>query len=388
MSRHSTVTLHAAQRFLMAHLNQMLDSGKYGEPIMLHSSPGVGKSAIIAQTGRALKSRFEEVFKAEFKIWDVRVGAQQESDIQGIPHPSESGEVIEGVFTKDMAFSTPPWWPKEGQCGILLLDELANSPIPNQHACYRTIHDRSIHNGKTLPPGVIVIAAGNTKEDKTGAKGIVPALARRFMTHLFIKPSAEEFMIHAMEVAMHPTVIAYIAYDNSKIAKHPRPGELGFPCPANWESMSNLLWNRYMDDHLREIGVVGGIGAVEGTEFIGFMRNEKFFPNFDEVEKTGRYTLPTSEDFDRGGIWAIVMATTVRLINHLDGDDVSSESKKKANNLAAILRELDVSTAGIAFRTLKTANKSVISLILRDRELSELSSIITEVLQRASSMVN
>lgn len=385
---HSTVTLHTAERFLMAHLYQMLDTGTYGEPIMLHSSPGVGKSAIIHQCGFKVKDRFEEVFNAKFKIWDVRVGAQQESDIQGIPHPSDTGEVINGVFTKDMAFSTPPWWPKEGECGILLLDELANSPIPNQHACYRVVHDRSIHNGKTLPPGVIVIAAGNTKADKTGAKGIVPALARRFMAHLFIKPSAEEFMVYAMNKNLHPMVISYLGYDNSKISKHPLPGELGFPCPANWESVSNLLYNPYMDKDLREIGVIGGLGPVEGTEFIGYMRNERYYPNFEEVERTGEYTLPTDSDFDRGGVWAVVISTTTRIMNHLSGDEVSEESKKKANNLAAILREMDVSTAGIAFRTMKSADKSVLSLILRDKALKDLSSLVTDVLQRASSMVN
>ena len=376
-------SLKQASDFIIASGKQMCDDLKPAEAVMLHSSPGVGKSAVIHESGEEMKDMFEKAFNAKFKIWDVRVGAQQESDIQGIPYPT-TVDVVDGLEIKDMMFSTPSWFPREGECGILLLDELANAPIPNQHACYRTIHDRTIHNGRKLPDGVMVIAAGNTKEDKTGAKGIVPALARRFQAHFFIEPSAEDFITHAMRMRFHPAVAGYVGYKPADITTKSQAGEYGFACPANYESVSKMLKNNYMTPELREMGIISCLGSVTGSDFIGFLRNEKWLPNYKKVCETGTYELPDGADTDRGIMFTIVSATAMQILDRIWDEKHTDE---EVDNLAEILKKFDVSTAGIAFRSMKRADKKALSKIMTGN-FNKLRSVLQDVLTRTEAMAN
>lgn len=380
-------TLLDAREFIIAAAKQMADSGKPAEGVMLHSSPGVGKSAVVNGLGGEIGDLFEQTFNAKFKVWDVRVGSMQESDIQGIPYPTTVGVADDGREIKDMQFSTPMWFPKEGECGILFLDELSNAPIANQHACYRLVHDRTIHNGTKLPAGVMIAAAGNTKEDKTGAKGIVPALARRFQAHFFIEPTVEEFNIYAFRNGLHSSVIAFLSYDPSKLVGHSLAGEYGFPCPANWESVSNILQNKYLSDSLREAGVLSCVGTSVGTEFIGFLRNADYLPNFEKVRRTGEYELPKNADVDRGIAFTIISATAAQLLQDLTSPvALTAEQKAGADNLANILTKFDVSTMGVTFRSVKRANPQALAKIIGDKAYPKLATALKDVVTRASSM--
>lgn len=376
-------TLSQAKDFIMATCRQMAEEKKRGEPVMLHSSPGVGKSAIIHEIGADIKDLFEEAFDAKFKIWDVRVGAQQESDIQGIPYPT-TVDVVDGIEVKDMMFSTPQWFPREGECGILFLDELANAPIPNQHACYRLVHDNSIHNGSTLPEGVIVFAAGNLKEDKTGAKGIVPALARRFQAHFFIEPSAQDFITYAMKKKFHPGIVGYISFKPSSITSTALAGEYGFACPANYESVNKMLKNRHLSQEMLELGIISCLGSSIGQDFIGYLRNEKWLPDFNEVAETGKYKAPTEAGVDRGIMFTVISATAMHMVDRLED---AQDDTRKTDNLAAIFEAFDVSSAGVAFRSMKAANPKVVMKIMTDDKLPKLRKVLQEVLARTSSMV-
>lgn len=383
MSNQFKSTLTQAEDFIKATIRQMCDEKKAGEPIMLHSSPGVGKSAIIHQVGADVKEQMEEAFNAKFKIWDIRVGAQQESDIQGIPYPA-TVDVVDGIELKDMMFSTPQWFPREGECGILFADELANAPIPNQHACYRLFHDRSIHNGSTLPEGVIVIAAGNTKEDKTGAKGIVPALARRIQAHFFIEPSVEDFITYAMRKRLHPSVAGFVGFMPNQLTGTALVGEYGFPCPANYESVSGIINNRYMSAELKEMGIISCLGSSTGSDFIGFMRNDKWMPDYKKVSESGEYKIPDGVEVDRGITYFIISSTAMKLMQMM-GDD-SNATDEEIDNLAAILEKYDVSTAGIAFRSMKRADKSTVTRIMIGKNYPRLQGVLKDVLSRTQAM--
>lgn len=383
MSNHFKSTLTEAADFIKATIYQMCDEKKAGEPIMLHSSPGVGKSAVVLQVGADVKERMEKAFNAKFKMWDIRVGAQQESDIQGIPYPV-TVDVVDGIELKDMMFSTPQWFPREGECGILFADELANAPIPNQHACYRLFHDRSIHNGSTLPEGVIVIAAGNTKEDKTGAKGIVPALARRIQAHFFIEPSPEDFITYAMRKRLNPSVAGFVGFMPSDITGTALSGEYGFPCPANYESVSKIMNNRYMPDALKEKGIISCLGSKTGSDFIGFMRNDKWLPDYVKVAESGKYEIPDGVEVDRGITYFIISSTAMKLMEWMSDD--SKVKPEEIDNLGAILEKYDVSTAGIAFRSMKRADKSTVTRIMIGKEYPKLQGILKQVLSRTEEM--
>lgn len=386
-------TLSDAATFIKAIASQMAATKKYGEPVMLHSPPGVGKSASVFQVADEIKDLFEKAFDAKFKVWDVRIGAMPEYDIQGIPFPATVGIGEDGIELKDMFYSTPSWFPREGECGILFTDEISNAAIPNQHAAYRLLHDRSIHNGRKLPEGVLIVGAGNSKEDKTGAKGLIPALARRFQTHFYIEPNLEEFISHGMRKQFHHSVLAFLQYDASMLYRRPDSGELGFPCPANWESISKMMSNPFLGDlyatdpdiaALVNKSIYGAIGHVAGQEYIGFLKNEAYLPNFKKVRETGEYEKPSIRESDRGIMFSIITSTALQILNCLNDDEVPDE---ETNNLGAILQQFDPSSAGVAFRSMRRADKSAISKIMFGAsKYPTLTPVFKSVLDRTKSM--
>lgn len=378
------VSLHEACDYVVNHVLDAMDNGKVAEPVAFHSSPGVGKSAgVNFRIADALREVMSNHYNAKFHVWDVRIGSQMESDIQGTPYTSE----VKGGHIREMFYSTPEWFPREGECGILFLDEISNAPIPNQHAAYRLVHDRTIHNGRKLPDGVIVIGAGNLKEDKTGAKGLLPALARRFQTHFYIKPSVEEFVSYGLEKGIHPAILGWVQVDGSNLYTPPMEGEYGFACPANLDSISDTLWSERQPERMRNAAIYGALGSVKGGDLIGYLKFSDYLPDFNEVMKSGHYQLPNISDSDRGIKIFIVSALTGFLATRLKEDaDHDSNEKEKTDNLSAVYNSLHPSVSGVSIRALKRIDpKNFIKIM---KQYPKLNGVLQDVLNQSRKLKN
>lgn len=261
-----------------------VDDGEYPHTnICLHGSPGVGKSAIVKQIARELN----------MGLVDLRISGMDESAILGVPYVFSDGL---------MYYSTPQWWPKDGDTRpyILFLDELMGAKPHQQVAALRLLLDRSIHNGKKLPDNWIIIAAGNLKSDKTGAGDLLPAASNRFGMHLLIDKTKclEPFLDYAVTKGFNRHIVGFLSWKKEAIYGEIVPGQ-PFATPRTWESVNRHMNNPNLsDDTLRGIAYASAVGSEKALQFKGYLETVDRLPDWEKIkagDEDYHYTLPVGE---------------------------------------------------------------------------------------------
>ena len=234
-------------------------------PILIHGSPGLGKSSIVKSVAKDLNIGFI----------DVRLAQIEPCDIKGLPVPDNENKV--------MRWYVNGTWPRDKDSkGILFLDELKSCDRTIQVASYELILDRKLGDLYKIPDGWVVVAAGNNAGDRAVATTMSSALANRFL-HLELEANTEDWTIWAQQNGIHPSVIGFINYRNTYLFHMEHENlERGWPSPRSWEGVSQIL-NVYGDlgadsPILRKL-VYGLVGNQAGVEFIEFHKINAQFEN-------------------------------------------------------------------------------------------------------------
>lgn len=343
-------------------LEILRDGGKINHiPLFLHSSPGIGKSSIVRQVSDDLQIKLLEKAKKEakkkkidfdadkqlFGFVDVRLAQMEQSDVAGIPYVSHAGESIE-----EMKISVPTWFPSQQKIddgevpefGIIFFDELSNAAIGVQHAAYGVILDREVH-GIKMGKGWQILAAGNLKEDKTGAKGVAPALANRFGIHIEIKASLEAFIAYALKKELSTHIVGYLNFKASSLYMFdPAKNDLAFATPRSWEQVSNILSLNFNAAQLIT-ALNGCIGEATASDFLSFRKYYEKLPDFQKIMSgEEKYTIPKG---DQGLVFAVTSSLIVNLFeNHTD--------KKKIKNLQKLMDQLEDDFLILVYKSLKS----------------------------------
>ena len=253
-------------------------------PILIHGSPGLGKSSIV-------KSMTEEL---NIGFVDVRLAQMEPCDIKGLPVPNNEKKVMQWYINGT--------WPNDPDSkGIIFLDEIKSCDRSIQVASYELILDRKLGDLYKIPPGWIVVAAGNNAGDRAVATTMSSALANRFM-HLELDVSTEDWVIWAQQHGIHPSVIGFINYRNMYLFHMDGENlERGWPSPRSWERVSHIL-DLYKDlspDNvvLRKL-IYGLVGNCAGVEFMEFYKINAQFDNILEymLNPDMKIKIPTKED--------------------------------------------------------------------------------------------
>ena len=341
-----TTTIGKAKNIIRAFL-----TSEGHNPLFLHSSPGLGKSAIVKQLAEELG----------YKFIDVRLSMLAQSDVIGIPY----------VHDGEMLFSVPDWWPKDPNGKyILFFDEISNAAIGTQHTAYRIILDRELRDGLRLPDGCKIIAAGNLKEDKTGAKQIAPALANRFTSHIYIRPSLQDFTDYAINANIHESVIGFLNFNADALYRFSQKRDNdAFPTPRSWEQASQIL-RMDLDSESKSVLLAGCVGQGTAIEFEAFLKYYEKLPNFEEImDGKIKFTVDTS---DIGVIFAITSSIIVNMINNLDDE-------KRIKNLDKVLSQLPDDYQYMVYKSIKSAKGPLV--------LAKLSKITPETYKRVTKYV-
>lgn len=348
MSELSTTTINSAKNLVRKMIVSNFESMKKGlkvknMPIFLHSPPGIGKSAITAQISDDLKSDDQD-----FGFIDVRLGTMEQSDVCGIPYVGTDAD-----GNTQMQVSIPAWFPTEERVeagkfpkyGIVFFDELSNAPQGVQHAAYRIIHEREVQQGVKMADGWQIVAAGNLKSDKTGAKGVLPAMANRFAFHLHIRPSIDDFRAYAVDTKMEQEVIGFLSWKEGALYdKDGAKTDVAFATPRSWEQVSNLLRVGYSDDELSLV-LSGCVGDAKATDFMTFRRFYDRLPDMEAImDGKAEWTVPKK---DLGLIFAVTSAVIVALA-------ANASNKERVKNLESrIMNQLDDEYLVLVYKSLK-----------------------------------
>lgn len=285
LDTHNVVTAQELNRILNMQLDEMErnpDCAKVMAPLMIWGSPGCGKSSVVRQVCEDRKIDFI----------DTRLAQMEPCDIKGLPVPNrEKGQ---------MDWFVNGSWPRDPKGkGIIFLDELSACDRSVAVAAYELVLDRRLGKLYSVPPGYLIVAAGNKTTDRAVSNTMSSALANRFM-HVELKEDAEAWLSWARNNNVHPAVIGFITYKPGMIFNMDGENlERGWPTPRSWERVSQLCHMYHDSDEtlLRKL-VYGTVGNGAGVEFMEFYKINAEFANILDImtDPDSKIVIPDRAD--------------------------------------------------------------------------------------------
>ncbi|MDZ7790340.1 MAG: hypothetical protein U5L08_07605 [Xanthomonadales bacterium] len=246
-------------------------------PVMLWGAPGVGKSSIVAGLCEEL----------DIELIDIRLAQRDPVDIRGLPVPGDNG--VEWMLSSD--------WPRDPESrGIILFDELTAVDRSLQVAVYELILDRRLGSLYQVPPGWLMVAAGNRGGDRAVATTMSSALANRFC-HLEVAPELADWLGWAQQADIHPDVIGFLRFCPECF--HDMRGDLerGWPSARSWERVSHLVERDRLDDDTLELMIGGLVGVGAGRQFMAFREVAAQLPDVERLlHHPDEFKLPKKAD--------------------------------------------------------------------------------------------
>lgn len=244
-------------------------------PVMLHGSPGVGKSDVVRQVAK----------HRGIDIIDLRLSQLDPVDLRGVPSVDTKTHIT--------SWNLPDFLPRSGK-GILFFDEINSAAQATQAAAYQLILDRKLGD-YTLPEGWSMVAAGNRATDRAIVNQMSTALKNRFM-HLNYEVNNEDWCDWALRNGIETSVIGFIRFRpmllnefearNDSKEERDRIQRLrdanAFGTPRSIEFLSRIVSQKPPPEIEYETysGIVGeGIAA----EFMGYLKYYRNLPNMDAL---------------------------------------------------------------------------------------------------------
>jgi len=217
-------------------------------PVMLWGPPGTGKSSLVAGICREL----------DIELIDIRLAQRDPVDLRGLPVPTKHS--VDWLVSSD--------WPRKPDSrGIILFDELTAVDRSLQVAVYEIILDRRLGNLYHVPPGWLMVAAGNRGGDQAVTTTMSSALANRFC-HIEMEPDLDDWLRWAQGTGIHPEVIGFLRFCPDRFHDMSGDVERGWPSARSWERVSHLMYRDKLDEDLLELMTGGLVGCGTARQFM------------------------------------------------------------------------------------------------------------------------
>lgn len=245
------------------------------QPVMLHGSPGVGKSDVVRQVAR----------KRDFQMIDLRLSQLDPVDLRGVP----SVDTAQKMTT----WNAPDFLPRAG-AGILFLDEINSAAQATQAAAYQLVLDRRLGD-YVVPPDWSIVAAGNRSTDRAIVNAMSTALKNRFV-HLNYEVNNDDWCEWALNSGIDVAVLGFIRFRpmllnefeqrNDSKQERDRLARLkdaqAFATPRSWEFMSRIV-KQAPNPAIEYELYTGTVGEGAAAEFMGYMKHYRNLPNLDAL---------------------------------------------------------------------------------------------------------
>jgi DNA polymerase III delta prime subunit len=273
----------------------------------IEGQPGVGKSAVIHQVAKELGC----------KLIEFRPGNHGIEDLIGLPNflTDDNGVQLS-------TFAKPDWLPnadRDGEDGILFIDEFAQASTPMQNALSSLIHaPRQLHDYK-FPDSWMIIVAYNGPKWRAATNKMPSHIQDRLKPEVKMEFSIEDWTHWAeTDGNLDVSLIAYAKFRASIFdEKNFDPKERFNVTPRSVEMLNPFVSNA-LPEHIRSELVGGIIGPGHAAEFLSFMRIWKNLPDIDYLMKhPDKVPVPTAPDVLFALVQSLAYACTVKNADHL-----------------------------------------------------------------------
>lgn len=318
-------------------IDDIVTNFKILRPVLFVGPVGVGKTDAIRQAAAA----YAKETGKPFPVIDRRASQMDATDLT-LPMPDEASGRIRNFV--------PDWLPRvdrDGDQGVILLDELTDAQIATQAGFNQLILERELP-GYRLPDGWRVAATGNRTIDRAAAGRVSRATANRFAV-MVAMVDAKAWVAWAMGAGIAPELIAYIqqaivqGLGDETLHKYPdsTAGDATpFPTPRSIAACSPYLLPSLglsVDAIRRQVAYNTGEDWAQG--FMAFLRSYRLAPDLQLILSDPK-SAPVHADS------AINYALAVGLAGRMDTqnvDAIATYAKRMPAEQAAALWQIATS---------------------------------------------
>ena len=251
-------------------------------PVMLWGPPGVGKSQIVAQIAA----------RHTVQVIDVRLSQMEPSDLRGIPFR------VEQHGKSAVEWAAPSLLPdalRNGDRGVLFLDEINSAPPSVSAAAYQLILDRRLGDYR-VPEGWAIVAAGNRQGDRGVSYAMPSPLANRF-SHYEVEANLEDWVAWAYANAIDPRLVGFLRFKPELLFDFdPSRSGAAFPSPRSWEFADRALQKFGERPDLLVGALIACVGQAAGIEFAAYLESLAQLPDLDLIVAGGLADVPQTVD--------------------------------------------------------------------------------------------
>jgi len=286
---------------------------KAGINTMIWGGPGIGKSDIPQQVADELN----------VTLLDFRANLFDPVDVRGVPHIAQVKETGKR-FTRWAVPDVFPIVQRDGENGILFIDELPTAPPATQNAFLQLLLTKRIGDYE-LPQGWSIVAAGNRLTD-SAAVYQMPSPVRNRLAHYELQANHDDWCSWAISNDLSPTLVSFIRYRTNLLYDF-NPDEYAFPTPRAWAFVDKKL--KHTPDNASTDKFFYGVSSLVGDgpagEFVAFKEIADKLPDIDAlIDKPSTY----KQDDNPALLYALTGAVAARAC-----DDKMSNIMKLAKKI-------------------------------------------------------
>lgn len=271
---------------------------------MFVGRPGIAKTAMVREGAKML----EQIVRSTVLVREMHLASMSEVDVRGYLIPNGD----KAVFTQ------PEFWAAvdSSEYGILFLDEFAQATHEVQKAVAPLLLEGRIGEYK-LPPGWMVVCAGNGIEDNAGANSLLSHVLNRIVYIPVEAPDVDEWVMWAVGAGLPSELIAMAKLRPDVVFESDIPSAPDVPycTPRSVHALGDIA-NAYPGGLTEMVASKTGMALVAGTigngpaaEVAGLVRTTLRLPSFEAVMAAPEIApVPT----ELSEAYAMVMLVAVR----------------------------------------------------------------------------
>jgi hypothetical protein len=268
--------------------------------LTIEGQPGLGKSALVYQAAKEL----------EVPLIEFRPGNHGPEDLIGLPKFLDNGK---------STFAKPDWLPnaeRDGENGILFIDEFAQASIPMQNGLSALIHEpRQLHDYK-FPDSWMIVVAYNGPKWRAATNRMPSHIQDRLKPEVTMDFSLNDWVEWAIGQDIHPSLIAFAKFKEGIL-----DGEKFDPAERfNTTPRSLAACNKYVSapSSIQSPAISGIIGRGNGAELLAFIKMYNALPDIDDLVKNPeKHDVPVKPDVIYALVESLAYKTTAKNADHL-----------------------------------------------------------------------